>query len=55
MNPSKPPRPTGRLGQLNKRARLTRRALGQWTPQPQVAKQEAVTRFTLEETEWRSQ
>lgn len=39
MTPDTPKRqrPTGRLSQLSKRTRLTRRALGQWQPQvPQV-------------------
>lgn len=55
MTHPKPPRPVGRLGQLNKRNRLVRRALGQWTAPQQIAKEEAVTRYTLAETEWRAE
>lgn len=42
----------GRLGQMNKTLRLRRRALGQWSPQPQQTRASAVTRYTLAEAEW---
>lgn len=55
MTHPKPIRPVGRLGQLNKRNRLVRRALGQWSAPQQVAKEEAVTRYTLDDAEWRKE
>lgn len=52
-NTPKRPRPTGRLSQCNKRTRLTRRELGQWTPQPQQVRNSPLTRYALEEALWR--
>ena len=48
----KKPRPFGRTGQLNKSNRLQRRRLGQWVAQPQVARVDSETRYTLALAEW---
>jgi len=54
MTPApKRPRPVGRLGQLNKRTRLVRRSLGQWTAQPQTTRNSPITRYSLEELAWK--
>lgn len=52
MTPKKP-RSIGRLSQLSKRSRLTRRSLGQWTAQPNVARVDSESRYELEENLWR--
>jgi hypothetical protein len=49
MTPKKP-RPVGRLGQINKRARLVRRALNQWKAQEQ--REAATTRLEMAVAEW---
>lgn len=51
--PIKPRRPQGRLPQLSKILHLQARRLGQWKPEPQVARAESETRYSLEEKLWR--
>lgn len=48
----KPKRPQGRLSQLSKVMRLRRRHLGQWRAEVN-APNVTVTRFSLEDAEWR--